>query len=361
MAQFSVKTNRARIQADDEQKLMRELANLEDSVRSIGNNLGFKIASKANIRARLNQAANQIDAHQKSMGQMHSALVSVLDRYNNTEQKILGDSNLKNTQNRNAAESEYVNGDAEYNSSHSEKKNGNQTEHGGKGRSRLRDDDPSAWNKMKNIWDEFADSAADNFKGDFRNAIIEGSGNTVVRAGGIINTVTAIGRNNGSNGFVIVNPNVLPTTSKMISVGNKIVTGAKIGLPIIGGLVDYATLVNDGESHVNAGVKAVAHVGIGLAGGKAGAAIGAAVGSVIPGAGTVVGAAVGFVAGVAITTVGNLVFDHVYDKYLSEHVENAAEKVSETVKEAGNKVKNIAEDIGGAFVDGWNKLGTVFG
>ncbi len=102
MAQFSVKTNRARIQADDEQKLMRELANLEDSVRSIGNNLGFKIASKANIRARLNQAANQIDAHQSSMSQMHSALESILDNYDKTEQKILGDSKLKGMQKKDA-------------------------------------------------------------------------------------------------------------------------------------------------------------------------------------------------------------------------------------------------------------------
>ncbi len=107
MAQFSVKTKQARAQAADELRMVRELESMEASVRSISSNLGFKVASKANIRARLNQAANRIDEHQRSMSRMHSALTDILDDYDKTEQRLLGDSKLKEMQIKNAAGSSY--------------------------------------------------------------------------------------------------------------------------------------------------------------------------------------------------------------------------------------------------------------
>ena len=63
----------------------------------------------------------------------------------------------------------------------------------------------------------------------------------------------------------------------------------KIGVPMVGGIIDFGTQIAQGEDVGDAAIKAGAHVAIGVAGGKAGAAIGAAVGSVVPGAGTVVG------------------------------------------------------------------------
>lgn len=358
MGQFSVKTKQARIQADEEQKLMRELESLEESIRSISSNLGFKVASKANIRNRLNQAANQIDAHQRSMSRMRSALIGVLNDYDKTEQKILGNAKIKKLQAFEPDVMEYS-ADKSFKSNREAEKRRMQQLHGGGGSGRLKDADLTLWDSLK---DNFGDDFGGNFLDDLRNAFFEGTGNTIVKVGGLLNIKYAIGSSNtGNTSFVMLNPSVVSKTSKIISVGNKIATGAKYGLPVIGGIIDYASLRNDGESVINAGTKAIAHVGIGLAGGKAGAAIGAAVGSVIPGAGTAVGAVVGFVAGVAVTTVGNLVFDHVYDKYLAKHVENAGKAIKETAKETVNTVKEIAKGIGAAFTSGWNQLGTAFG
>jgi len=107
MAQFSVKTKQARAQAADEFQMARELESMEDSVRSISNNLGFKIASKANIRARLRNAASRIDGHQRDMRRMNAALTNILDDYDKTEQRLLGNSKLKEMQKRNEAGSSY--------------------------------------------------------------------------------------------------------------------------------------------------------------------------------------------------------------------------------------------------------------
>jgi len=90
MAEFSVKTDRAKIQADDEQKLINELSKLEDRIRSVSGSLSFEIAAKANIRSRLNNAANRVDAHRGGMSNMHSALTGVIRNYESTEQRITG-------------------------------------------------------------------------------------------------------------------------------------------------------------------------------------------------------------------------------------------------------------------------------
>ncbi len=197
----------------------------------------------------------------------------------------------------------------------------------------------------------------DNFWSSLRDSIIEGSGNTVVRVGGLINVITATARSaNTTNGFVILNPNIIPTTSKMISIGSKIVTGAKVGLPIIGGIIDYASMRTTGEDRVDAATKATAHVGIGLAGGAAGAKLGTLVGSIVPGPGNVVGAAVGFVVGVAITTVGSVAFDYVYDNW--DEVKETAKDVGKTVVRGAEK---ISKEIGKAISTTGEFWGTVFG
>ena len=98
MAEFSVKTDRAKIQADDEKKLISELAGLEDRIRNVSNNLSFEIAAKANIRSRLNNAAGRVNAHRGGMSNMHSALTSVIRNYESTEQRITGNANVDETQ-----------------------------------------------------------------------------------------------------------------------------------------------------------------------------------------------------------------------------------------------------------------------
>ena len=96
MAQFSVKTKNARIQTAEEERLAKELGQIADEVSSIGNNLGFRVASKANIRARINHAAGRIEAHKGSMSGMKSALGDILDAYDKAERQIVDNAQVKN-------------------------------------------------------------------------------------------------------------------------------------------------------------------------------------------------------------------------------------------------------------------------
>ncbi|WP_207669758.1 hypothetical protein QTL86_15555 [Cellulosilyticum sp. ST5] len=179
-----------------------------------------------------------------------------------------------------------------------------------------------------------------NLKQDFIFSAIQSSGGLVSRFGGLINVGTAIAKNGGENGFVIVNPNVLNTTSKMIKAGNWMSTGAKYGLPVLGGILDFTSQVKQGEDTTHAVVKSTVHTVNGVL-------IGMAIGSVIPGAGTVVGAVAGLVIGTVVTYAVNAGFDYVYDNYIKEAVTDV--------------VSNVANGIGDA-VDGiFNSLGTVFG
>ena len=128
--------------------------------------------------------------------------------------------------------------------------------------------------------------------------------------------------------------------------------GATKGLPIIGGVFDYAIMSAQGEESGDAAVKAVAHATIGIGAGALGAAVtGAAIGSVIPGIGT----AIGFTVGI----LGSIAFDYVWD-----NKEEIGEKISEAVGAINDKVEevneNIVESLKG-FVSGFNCLGSVFG
>lgn len=108
MAQFSVKTKNARTQANDEEKLARELGQIEQEISAIGNNLGFQIATQQRIRSRLNQAAERVSAHRSGMNRMESALNDILNTYDRTEQQILDGGQLKEMTMRNAQGSEAV-------------------------------------------------------------------------------------------------------------------------------------------------------------------------------------------------------------------------------------------------------------
>lgn len=96
MAQFSVKTKNARIQTADEEKWVKELGQIENEISSIGNNLGFRVTSQANIRSRINHAAERVEAHKSSMIGMKSALSDILDEYDRTEQQVVDNAQVKN-------------------------------------------------------------------------------------------------------------------------------------------------------------------------------------------------------------------------------------------------------------------------
>ena len=107
MAQFSVKPEGAKVTADEESKLIRELDNFENEIRVISNQLGFQVAAKANIRNRLNNTANRVAAHRSSMSNMYSALQNVVNAYNRTENIITGNTNVKNAKIQNVSGSGY--------------------------------------------------------------------------------------------------------------------------------------------------------------------------------------------------------------------------------------------------------------
>ena len=99
MAQFSVKTGQARVQADEEKRMAGELRQYGDSVRYAENHLSMKVAASANIKARLRSVAQQIEAQQGGMNSMYSALENVLNDYERAEERIYenvgGKGNLK--------------------------------------------------------------------------------------------------------------------------------------------------------------------------------------------------------------------------------------------------------------------------
>lgn len=202
---------------------------------------------------------------------------------------------------------------------------------------------------LESIGDDFTNDFLDNLKSDIFTSALESGGNTAVRIGGIINNITALAKGTGENAFIIVNPNVAATTSKIISGGKWIATGAKYGLPVIGGLVDFGLQLAGGEEIGDAAVKATAHVGIGVA-------VGAVIGSIIPGPGTIAGAAVGLVVGTIVTTGINTIFDYVYDNW-DDVKDYAQEKYNQVV----GVLSDAADGIGNAVDGFFSGLGTIFG
>ena len=225
----------------------------------------------------------------------------------------------------------------------------------------------------KDLNNGFKDNILDDTKSGLLDEGLESGGNWIAQiVAGRINIQNAIVQGPATaNSFVILDPKV---ASKTASMAKNVSTGLKVGIPVIGGIVDFAGMKMQGEDTGDAIIKSTVHVGIGLAGGKAGAAIGAAIGSVIPGAGTAVGGAIGFVAGVAITTIGNAVFDTIYDNReaigeaisdtwnaATDWVEEKGRQVGKIVDSAVDKAKDWLSDVGDAWCSSWKSLGSVFG
>lgn len=262
-------------------------------------------------------------------------------------------------------------------------------------------------NVIGTVWKDLKDSLCENVSGnllqDVGVAALESSKPIMTSLASFINTATAVAKGpEVANSFIIVNPSVVSKTSGAINMGSKVSslmssTAAKIGVPVIGGILDFGCMLHDGEEVEDAAIKAVAHVGIGLAGGAAGAKIGAIIGTVVfPGIGTVAGAVVGILAGVAITTIGNGLFDAIYDnreaigesisegiaaakewaaeqgekveqtvsdvkEYLGEKTAEVGQFVGQKIEQAGDFLEKKVSEIGAAWVSGWNILGSVFG
>ena len=90
MAQFSIKPDNAKLAADDEFKWIRELDTIGSDIRTVRNQLGFNVATKANIRNRLSAAVDSVADCECDMSNMYSALNEVISTYTRSEDKILG-------------------------------------------------------------------------------------------------------------------------------------------------------------------------------------------------------------------------------------------------------------------------------
>ena len=202
---------------------------------------------------------------------------------------------------------------------------------------------------LERLKDAFSGKFLSTYATDIINSLLVSSGEFIVRIGGEINVLTAVATSSGENAFIMVNPSVAETTSKIINGGKWLSTGAKYGLPIIGGLIDFGGQWLEGEDVGDAAVKAGAHVIIG-------AVVGGIVGSVIPGPGTVAGAAVGIAISTAVTMAASELFDYVYDNW---------DDISDSVKHGWDDFMDTTEDvihnIGDAFCGTASNLGTIFG
>ena len=203
-----------------------------------------------------------------------------------------------------------------------------------------------------------------NLGSDVAGSFLKSSGAFLGKFAGEMNILTSVARSSGENAFVIINPNVAETTGAMVKGGKALIAGAKYGLPIIGGIIDFATMKFRGEGTKDAFIKAGAHVGIGLAGGAAGAKLGTIMGTAIcPVVGTAAGAAIGFVAGAVITTLGNMAFDYAYDNWdnIVSGVQKATDYVADKVNDVVSGIGDAIGDIGNAISSPFQSLGALFG
>ncbi|EUJ26946.1 hypothetical protein MFLO_13780 [Listeria floridensis FSL S10-1187] len=129
---------------------------------------------------------------------------------------------------------------------------------------------------------------------------------------------------------------------------NIVRTGAKVGIPIVGAVVDFGMQKAEGKSTEEALIKTAGHTGAGLAGAAIGTALGGPVGT-----------GVGFVLGVG----GAMAFDWVYDHKdgIVNLAKDVGHSVSEKVNEGIKSIQKEADKVGEAVSGFFGNLGSVFG
>ena len=116
---------------------------------------------------------------------------------------------------------------------------------------------------VENSWNNFISSLRGNFKDEVRDEmltnIFEASGATLNSFASFVNTATAIAKEpESASSFVVLNPNVADTTGVLAQYGStlgKVATGCKIGLPILGGILVFASMRKEGTNLQDATVK----------------------------------------------------------------------------------------------------------
>lgn len=90
MASFLFKKNAVKLTVDAEERIRRELENIQQSIREISGGLVIQSASASGIKKSLDSLAGRVEFHRESMGSMKGALESVATLYEKAEKDICG-------------------------------------------------------------------------------------------------------------------------------------------------------------------------------------------------------------------------------------------------------------------------------
>lgn len=328
MRELEVIPLKLKVQISSFQKLERELNDIKTGISEVKGNLSLENSYSYNIKRTLQQINDESQRSYNHVKTLGGGLSEIVKLYDQTEKEISGSKNsLK------------VIPDAPPASNISmESQEGDKADF------------------LKNTWNDFKSNLGSVVAGSF----LESSGAFLGKFAGEMNILTSVARSSGENAFVIINQNVAETTGAMVKGGKALIGGAKYGLPIVGGIIDFAAMKFSGESTKDAFIKAGVHVGIGVAGAKLGAIIGTAI---FPGVGTAAGAAIGFVAGAVIITGGNMAFDCLYDNWdnLVSGAQKATDYVADKVNDVVSGIGDAIGDIGNAICSPFQSLGALFG
>lgn len=88
MAEFTVKTSAVKTVADAEERLWRELDDIQQTVRWVYGSMVIKSVGLARIKRRLGSLAGCVESQKNSMGSMKNALERTTGLYEETERNI---------------------------------------------------------------------------------------------------------------------------------------------------------------------------------------------------------------------------------------------------------------------------------
>lgn len=309
MSYIMIKTEDARKSTEDLRNIAGTLSDISEAVEKIQNTI--KDENSTVLRTKLSDITKNINIDKENINRLGENLSRIIEIYISTEQSLLNENMISKN-----ISSTSIN---------------------------LTDADSSVFGTPQDFFKYLVKEYPLSAFLDTTGKILESGGEVL---GGQLNELFAVARGVGENSFIIVNPVMSKFTAPIIKAGSSLTKIGKIGIPVIGGLLDFGGQLVEGENITDAAAKAAAHVGIGIAGGKLGFAVGAVVGSVVPGAGTAVGAAVGLLAGTVISIAGDYGFDCLYDNYKDDLVDGT------------KKLMNEAEE---GISDFFSGIGTVFG
>lgn len=298
MAEFEILTGKVKTQVYTLQQLEKSLGNVSIELSAIKRNIPSNSGSSATIRQSFKTREQELQQESENLKILRKQLQGIQDTYEQTENGI-AEAHQKNT-----------------------------------------------------LIDDFMG----NLKSGSVSKILESSGEIAAWFAGGVNKATSLFRSSGENAFVILNPNVAQKTASWIKEGNAVATGAKYGLPILGGVLDFASMIKKGEETEDAITKALVHTGIGIAGGKIGMAIGTAL---FPGVGTIAGMVIGVAIGAVFTTVVNAGFDSIYDNWdsITSNVKQVSDYAMDKVNDLAAGVGSIFNSVGNAMEDAFSCLG----